>query len=52
MMLDTLGETKAALAIDQAVTAALNGGKIKGLAAGKMGLGTTEVGDLVSSLVK
>jgi 3-isopropylmalate dehydrogenase len=52
MMLDTLGETKAAQAIDAAVTAALTGGKIKSLAAGKMGLGTTQVGDLVASLVK
>jgi 3-isopropylmalate dehydrogenase len=52
MMLDTLGETKAAQAVDQAVTQALNGGRIKGLAAGRMGLGTAEVGDLVASLVK
>jgi 3-isopropylmalate dehydrogenase len=51
MMLDTLGEHKAAQAIDQAVTKALNGGKIKSLAAGRMGLGTTEVGDLVAGLV-
>ena len=51
MMLDTLGEHAAAQAVDQAVTKALNGGKIKSLAAGRMGLGTTEVGDLVASLV-
>ena len=51
MMLDTLGETDASLAVDRAVTAALNGGKIKSLAAGRMGLGTSEVGDLVASLV-
>jgi len=51
MMLDTIGERAAAVAVDQAVTKALNGGKIKSLAAGHMGLGTREVGDLVASLV-
>ena len=49
MMLDTLGETEAAQAVDRAVTSALNGGKIKSLAAGRMGLGTSEVGDLVAA---
>jgi len=51
MMLDTLGETKAAAAIDKAVTSSLNGGKIKSLAAGKMGLGTTQIGDLIAAAV-
>ena len=51
MMLDTLGETAAAAAVDHAVTAALNGGKIKSLAAGRMGLGTAAVGDLIAALV-
>ena len=51
MMLDTLGEHKAAQAIESAVSKALNCGKIKSLAAGRMGLGTTEVGDLVASFV-
>ena len=51
MMLDTLGEHKASQAIDKAVTAALNSGKIKSLAAGRMGLGTKEVGNLVAGLV-
>ena len=51
MMLDTLGEPEAAQAVDRAVTSALNGGKIKSLAAGRMGLGTAEVGDLIASLV-
>ncbi|NLG34004.1 MAG: 3-isopropylmalate dehydrogenase, partial [Lentisphaerae bacterium] len=51
MMLDTLGETEAARAVDQAVTAALNSGKIQSLAAGRMGMGTSEVGDLIASLV-
>jgi 3-isopropylmalate dehydrogenase len=51
MMLDTLGETEAAAAIDKAVHNALASGKIKSLSAGRMGMGTTEVGDLVASLV-
>ncbi|HMP77553.1 MAG TPA: 3-isopropylmalate dehydrogenase [Kiritimatiellia bacterium] len=51
MMLDQLGEREAAAAVEQAVSKALNSGKIKSLAAGKMGLGTTEVGDLVAGLV-
>lgn len=49
MMIETLGETAAASAIDQAVTKILNSGKIKSLAAGRMGCGTTEVGDMVAA---
>jgi len=52
MMLETLGEDKAGAAIDKAVHDALSSGKIKSLAAGKMGMGTKEVGDLVAGLVK
>jgi 3-isopropylmalate dehydrogenase len=48
MMLDTVGETEAAKAIDQAVSNALASGRIKSLAAGKMGMGTREVGDLIA----
>lgn len=51
MLLETLGEDKAAAAIDAAVHAALSSGKIASLSAGKMGMGTTEIGDLVASLV-
>ena len=51
MMLDTLGETAAAVAVDKAVTSTLNSGKIKSLAAGRMGMGTREVGDLVAATV-
>ncbi len=51
MMLETLGETEAARAVDRAVCSALSSGKIKSLAAGRMGMGTSEVGDLVASLV-
>jgi 3-isopropylmalate dehydrogenase len=49
MMLETLGEAKAAKDIDNAVVKALQSGKIKDMSAGKMGLLTTEVGDLIAS---
>jgi 3-isopropylmalate dehydrogenase len=52
MMLETLGEDAAAKAIDKAVNDALASGKIKSLSAGKMGMGTTEIGDFVTSLIK
>jgi 3-isopropylmalate dehydrogenase len=52
MMLETLGEQNAANAIEQAVHGALASGKIKSLSAGRMGMGTTQVGDLVASMVK
>jgi 3-isopropylmalate dehydrogenase len=52
MMLETLGELKAAASIDKAVNEALSSGKIKSQSAGRMGMGTKEVGDFVASLVK
>lgn len=51
MMMETLGETTIANAIDNAVSKALSSGQIKSLSAGKMGMGTKEVGDLVAKLV-
>jgi len=51
MMLETLGETAAAKAIDKAVNDALASGKLKSMSAGKMGMGTAEVGDLIASTV-
>ncbi|OVE75633.1 3-isopropylmalate dehydrogenase [bacterium F11] len=51
MMLDEIGQSEAAHAVDQAVFKALSSGKIKSLQAGRMGLTTSEVGDLVASLV-
>jgi 3-isopropylmalate dehydrogenase len=51
MLLDAVGESAAANAVEQAVIKALSGGKIKSLAAGKMGLSTTETGDLIAGLV-
>jgi len=52
MMLETLGETAAAAAIEKAMFDALSSGKIKSLSAGRMGMGTREVGDFVAGLVK
>lgn len=51
MMMRTLGEEELAQAIDTAVYKALESGRIKSLAAGQMGMSTTEVGDFVASLV-
>jgi len=51
MMLEVIGEDAAARAVEQAVIASLQSGGIVSLAAGKMGMGTTEVGDLVASNV-
>ncbi|OQX29672.1 MAG: 3-isopropylmalate dehydrogenase [Spirochaeta sp. LUC14_002_19_P3] len=48
MMLDTLGEHKAALAVENAVMH-VTANKLKSLAAGKMGYSTSEVGDLTAS---
>ncbi len=51
MMLEYLGEKKSAELIENAVIKALSSGKIKDLSAGKMGMSTTEVGDLVVSFL-
>jgi 3-isopropylmalate dehydrogenase len=48
MMLDSLGEEKAAKAVDTAVRY-VTANKLKSLAAGKMGYTTSQVGDLVAS---
>jgi 3-isopropylmalate dehydrogenase len=48
MLLDTLGETEAAMAIEAAVSR-VTSTKMKSMAAGRMGHTTTEVGDLVAS---
>jgi len=50
LMLDFLGESVAAQAIEQAVIK-ITREKLKTLAAGKMGYGTREVGDLVAAAV-
>jgi 3-isopropylmalate dehydrogenase len=51
MMLAELGEAEAADRVEQAIIKALSSGKIKSLSAGRMGLSTSEVGDLVASYV-
>ena len=51
MMLEQLGEEAAGAAIENAIVEALGTGKIKSLSAGKMGMSTSEVGDLVAGLV-
>ncbi len=51
MMLDVIGETDAAQLVEQAVIKALSSGKIKSLAAGRMGMTTTEVGDFIAANV-
>jgi len=51
MMLDHLGEKEAAKRVDNAIATALASGKIKSLSAGKMGLSTTEMGDLIAGLI-
>jgi len=51
MLLTEIGQAEAGASIEGAVYKALASGKIKSLAAGKMGLSTTEVGDLVASLI-
>ncbi|MBN1788639.1 MAG: 3-isopropylmalate dehydrogenase [Sedimentisphaerales bacterium] len=50
MMLETLGEDKAAKKIEDAVKF-VTANKMKGMAAGKMGYSTSEVGDLVATEV-
>lgn len=50
MLLDFLGESAAAVAIENAIIRVVRE-KLKDLAAGRMGYGTTEVGDLVAELI-
>ncbi len=51
MMLDEIGQPEAAASVEKAVFQALSSGKIKSLAAGKMGLSTSEMGDYIASLI-
>jgi 3-isopropylmalate dehydrogenase len=51
MLLAEIGEEKAAERVEQAMVKALGSGRIKSLNAGRMGMGTSEMGDLVASLV-
>ena len=51
MMLEHLGEKAAAISIEMAVISLLSSGKIQDMGAGKMGLSTSEVGDLVANAI-
>ena len=51
MMLEQLGEAEGAARVEAAIVQALGSGKIKSLSAGRMGLSTSEVGELVAGLV-
>jgi len=51
MLVAELGEEQAADRIEQAIIKALGSGKIKSLNAGRMGMSTSEMGDLVAGLV-
>ena len=50
MLLSNIGEEEAANAVEKAVMAA-TAGKIKSMSAGKMGMGTSEVGDYIAGLI-
>ena len=51
MMLDTLGEEKAAQTVENAVIKTISEGHIKDLGAGKMGMSTSQVGDLICKFI-
>jgi 3-isopropylmalate dehydrogenase len=51
MMLETLGEDKAAARLETAVIKLLESGKLKSLDAGKMGMSTSEIGDWLAAKV-
>ena len=51
MMLENIGETEAAHSVEGAVIRSLQSGRILSLSAGRMGMGTREVGDLVAGNV-
>jgi 3-isopropylmalate dehydrogenase len=51
MLLEHVGEAGAATRVEEAIVKGLTGGKIKSISAGQMGMSTSEVGDLVASLV-
>jgi 3-isopropylmalate dehydrogenase len=51
MLVADLGEERAAERMERAIVAALTSGKIKSLSAGRMGLSTSQMGDLVASCV-
>ena len=51
LLLAEIGEQEASDRVEQAMIKALTSGKIKSVSAGRMGMSTSEMGDLVASLV-
>jgi len=51
LLLENIGEKEAGALVEQTVIKCLESGKIKSLAAGKMGLTTTEMGDFVADSI-
>jgi len=51
LLLENIGEKEAGALVEQTVIKCLESGKIKSLAAGKMGLTTTEMGDFVAGSI-
>ncbi|OIO76540.1 MAG: 3-isopropylmalate dehydrogenase [Elusimicrobia bacterium CG1_02_37_114] len=51
MMMDILGETATAENIEKAIRKSLSSGKFKSMDAGKMGMSTSEVGDLIAKSI-
>ncbi len=51
MMLSHLGEADAADRVENAVIKALESGRIESMSAGRMGMGTSEMGDFVAGLI-
>ncbi|MDP6348420.1 MAG: 3-isopropylmalate dehydrogenase [Chloroflexota bacterium] len=51
MMLSHLGEAEAADRVENAVIKALESGRIESMSAGRMGMGTSEMGDFVAGLI-
>jgi len=49
MMMETLGEEATAKRIESGIERALASGKIKSLAAGQMGMSTSEMGDFIAA---
>ncbi|MDR2772070.1 MAG: 3-isopropylmalate dehydrogenase [Elusimicrobiota bacterium] len=49
MMIDYLGESKAAKDIENALIKSLESGAVKSMSAGKMGLTTSQIGDLIAN---
>jgi len=52
MMLEHLGETKPATLVENAIIKLLKEGYIKDMSAGKMGISTSDVGDLIAKFVR